>query len=146
MSDWLSKTNPNVVIPIVAGALVFLYHQFVSPSTRAKVAQTTSDTIDTLLARVDQIMETLVLVAPKGTTKADLQAQLWATAKVQLTHIGINLDKIPEAYQHALETMIAGYLDDYERKHQATPPIALPSPTRPQEVPIPPPGSPPGAA
>jgi hypothetical protein len=105
MLAWLSKIDPNTVVALVSALALYVYHQL-SPAVQQKIA----DALNTALDTSDKVMAALVAAAPAGTTKADLEAELWTAAKVQLEHIGLDPDKLPPAAQAAAKALVDKYL------------------------------------
>jgi hypothetical protein len=132
MMTWLSKIDPNVAISVVAAILAFLYQHLFSPSAQAKIAQRIADA----LYVADSVMGALVAASPPGTTKQDLEVRLWNAAKLQLAHIGVNLDKIPPAIESAARAQIAKWLTQLPDASSGKAPALAPVPALP---PIPPP-------
>ena len=111
MLAWLSKIDPNTVIAIVSAIVLYGYHRL-SPAAQQKIA----DTLNTVLDTTDKIMAALVAVAPAGTTRADLEAELWTAAKVQLQHVGLDPDKLPPAAQSAVKALVDKWLASHASK------------------------------
>lgn len=102
---WLSKIDPNTVVAIASAIVLYVYHRL-SPSAQKSIA----DTLNTVLDTTDKIMSALVAAAPAGTTRADLEAELWTAAKVQLQHVGLDPDKLPPAAQSAIKALVDKWL------------------------------------
>ena len=110
MLSWLAKLDPNVVVSVVVALATYAYHALLSPATQAKVADAVQSTVATALDISDRVMSALVAAAPPGTKRADLEAQLWTAARVQLAHIGLDPDKLPPAIKAAAEALVQKYL------------------------------------
>ena len=132
MLAWLGKLDPNVAIPMIATLLAFLYHHLLSPSAQAKIAQRIADA----LYAADGVMGALVAASPPGTTKQDLEVRLWNAAKLQLAHVGVDLDKIPPAIESAARAQIAKWLAQLPDASSGKPTLA-PVPALPP-IPTPP--------
>jgi hypothetical protein len=103
LGTWLSKLDPNVVVPIVVSALVYAYHVLLSPSARAKIAAAVNDAIQL----ADRALATAVALAPAGTTEAQLEGDLLAIAKAQLAHAGLDPDKLPPVVLALVKALVA---------------------------------------
>lgn len=117
MWGWISKIDPNVVFAAVVGAAGFVYHHWLSPSQQAAVAKALSDAQKNALTVADQVMAGLAIAAAvEGKTPEQLRAQLWAAAKVQLGHIGLNPDDLPPAITDAVDALVGKYIAGYKPK------------------------------
>lgn len=113
MWSWISKIDPNVVIGLAVSAAVYIYHQL-SPAKQASIAADLSAAQKDALQVADQVMAGLAIAAAVGGMTPDqLRSQLWAEAKIQLGHIGINTDALPPAISSAIDALVNKYLAGY---------------------------------
>lgn len=127
MMTWLGKLDPNVAVPVAVALLTFLYHHLLSPAAQAKIAQRVSDA----LFVADSVMSALVVASPPGTTKGDLEGKLWDAVKLQLAHVGLDVDKLPPAIESAARAQVTKWLaqlpdaSSSKPSTPAVPPIAV---------------------
>ena len=122
MLAWLAKLDPNTVAAVVSALALYVYHRL-SPATQAKVADAASSALATAMQTADRVMASLLAVAPAGTTRADLEAQLWTAARTQLSHIGLDPDKLPQAATDAAKALIDKYLAEYAARTAPVPTV-----------------------
>lgn len=114
MWDWLAQLNPNVVLGVITTVGTVIYH-WLSPSTQAKVQQAAADVQHTALQVADGVLNALTIAAAaQGMTRAQLQSELWAAAKSQLQHVGIDVDHMPPALNTMVNALVSKYLATYK--------------------------------
>lgn len=132
MSDWLSHLDPNVTIALVVGLLTYLDHRFLSPNAKDKLASTLSE----VLAFAGTVLDSMVAASPPGTTREQLEGQLWDALNTQLAHFGFD----PKKLQPAVLAMAKALIADALSGHAAATPVTVT--TLPLPLPITPPSSP----
>lgn len=116
MWSWLSKIDPNVIVGLATLVGGYIWHKL-SPSTQASIAADLSQAQKNALAVADQVMAALAIAAAvEGKTPEQLRAQLYAAAKVQLGHIGLDPDKLPPAVIDAIDSLVGKYVAGYRPK------------------------------
>lgn len=117
MSDWLSHLDPNVVVAIVIALVTYIDHRFLSPTAKGKLA----DALTSALDIANEVLDAIVASSPPGTTKAELEAKLWAALKTQLQHFGYNPDKLSSAITAMAQALVSRALASSQT---APPPVA----------------------
>jgi len=126
MLAWLSQINPTAAVTLLTALVVYLDHRFLSPQAQAKVAST----IASAMQLVDRALDLAVSLAPAGTTKAQLEAELVQLAESQLAAHGLDVSRLPPAVTALVKAAVQAALATFTPSPAPAPaPVPAPTPT-----------------